>query len=298
MKQGSATVPDKVTLRLPGGFNLPPFGVQQVLALMIVCISLWAVGVIWLLMQGAGQWVGSWQDDIRIHVYLDQDHADQVTALKQKLESIEQVGEVRKISTREAAEWMQGWLNNTSMSQKELAEHLPVSFEISLLDEQAEFLFDDIRDVANQFQARVNEDEVNLAQAHHWIAQAEFLAWFASLILAMAMALIISNTLRMTLLARSDEIYLMRLMGAQEWFVRLPFVLEGMVLGAGAGVAAWVLLWPVVLGTDEWLSTMQIDLSCWSMLFPLLLGGAIVGTLGALIATSKVTSGEVSTPGS
>ena len=293
MRKHDAIVPDKVTLRLPGGFNLPPFGIQQVLALMIVCISLWAVGLIWLAMQGAGQWVGSWQDDIRIHVYLDASAANKAGELQQQLAEIPQVASVRQISAEEAAIWMQSWLSDGRMNQQELVDHLPISFEISLLDEQAEFLFADIRDVALRFEARVNEDEVNLAQAHHWIAQAGFLAWFASLVMAMAMALIISNTLRMTLLARADEIHLMRLMGAQEWFVRMPFILEGMVLGAGAGVAAWLLLWPVLIGTDDWLSNMQVDLSSWSMLFPLLLGGALVGTVGALIATAKVTTGEV-----
>ncbi len=293
MKQQSGIVPDKVNPRLPGGFNLPPFGIQQVLALMIVCIALWAVGVIWLGIQGAGQWVGSWQDDIRIHVYLDSSNAKKAPRLKQELESIAQVSSVRQFSAQEAAALMQNWLSDASMNQNELASHLPISFEISLLDERAEFLFADIRDIATKNSARVNEDEVDLAMAHHWISQAGFLAGFASLVLAFAMALIISNTLRMTLLARSDEIHLMRLMGAQEWFVRLPFILEGMVLGAGAGVAAWFLLWPVVIGTDDWLSTMQIDLSSWVMFLPLLVGGAFVGTVGAMIATAKVTSGDI-----
>jgi len=292
-KRSSEVIPDKVNPRLPGGFNLPPFGIQQILALMIVCIALWAVGVIWLGMQGASQWVGSWQDEIRIHVYLHSTDADKANTLKQKLESVEQVDSVRQVSAQEAASWMQGWLGDARMNQQELANHLPVSFEISLSDGVSEFLFSDIRDVATQFDAIVNEDEVDLAQAHRWIAQAGYLAGFASLILALAMALIISNTLRMTLLARSEEIHLMRLMGAQEWFVRMPFILEGMVLGAGAGVAAWVLLWPVVLGTGDWLTTMQIDLSSWGMLLPLLFGGGVVGTVGALIATAKVSSGDI-----
>jgi len=292
-KRSSEVIPDKVNPRLPGGFNLPPFGIQQILALMIVCIALWAVGVIWLGMQGASQWVGSWQDEIRIHVYLHSTDADKANTLKQKLESVEQVDSVRQVSAQEAASWMQGWLGDARMNQQELANHLPVSFEISLSDGASEFLFSDIRDVATQFDAIVNEDEVDLAQAHRWISQAGYLAGFASLILALAMSLIISNTLRMTLLARSEEIHLMRLMGAQEWFVRMPFILEGMVLGAGAGVAAWVLLWPVVLGTGDWLTTMQIDLSSWGMLLPLLFGGGVVGTVGALIATAKVSSGDI-----
>jgi len=285
-------IPDKVNPRLPGGFHLPPFGIHQVLALMIVCIALWSIGAIWLGMQAASQWVGSWQQDIHIHVYLASADKDQAIKLKQKLETIPQITAVRKISAEEAARWMQGWLRDVGMNQKELAERLPVTFELSLLDEQSEFLFSDIRDIASRFGAQVNEDEVNLAQAHHWISQARYLVWFASLILALAMALIISNTLRMTLLARADEIHLMRLMGAQEWFVRMPFILEGMVLGASASFIAWLLLWPVVLASTDWLASMQVDISNWVLLLPLLIGGSLVGTFGAVIATARVVSSE------
>ena len=285
-------IPDKVNPRLPGGFHLPPFGVNQVLALVIVCIALWAVGVLWLAMQGAGQWVGSWQDDIHVHVYLDSKRADQAALLEQELQAIPQVASLRKISATEAAVWMQEWLSDAGLQQQELAERLPITFELSLSDERSEFLFSDIRDTASRFGGTVNEDEVSLAQVHDLLSQASYLAWFASVVLAIAMALIISNTLRMTLLSRADEIHLMRLMGAKEWFVRTPFILEGMLLGAGAGILAWLLLWPLVLGSSGWLITMQVELNAWVFLLPLLFGGAVVGAFGALIATARVTSGN------
>jgi len=287
-------IPDRVNTRLPGGFNLPPFGVHQILALIIVCIALWAVGVLWLGMQTAGQWVGSWQDDIHIHVYLDTQKADNAKELEQGLAAIPQVASVRLISQQEAARWMQEWLTGGGLQQDELAKRLPITFELSLSDERSQFLFADIRDTARRFGGKVNEDEVNLAQVHDLLSQAGLLAWFASLIMAVAMALIISNTLRMTLLARADEIHLMRLLGAKEWFVRTPFILEGMVLGAGAGVSAWLLLWPVELAVGEWLNTMQVDLNIWILLLPLLFGGAVVGSFGALIATARVVSSEAS----
>jgi len=287
-------IPDKINPRLPGGFNLPPFGVHQFLALIIVCISLWAVGVLWLAMQGASQWVGSWQDDIHIHVYLDAEKKDSAKKLEQELSSISQVSSVRRISQEEAARWMQEWLTGGGLQQQDLAKRLPITFELSLTDERSEFLFSDIRDAAGRFSGKVNEDEMNLAQVHDLLSQAGLLAWFASLVLAIAMSLIISNTLRMTLLARADEIHLMRLLGAKEWFVRTPFILEGMVIGAGAGVAAWLLLWPVVLGVSDGLETMQVDLNAWVLLLPLFFGGGIVGALGALIATARVVSSEAS----
>ena len=285
-------VPEQIKPRLPGGYNLPPFGVHQFLALIIVCISLWALGVMWLGMQAAGKWVGSWQQDIHLHVYLDNTEAGKAEELGEKLAAIPQVVSVRRISAEEAAEWVQGWLQNAGLGQEELARRLPITFELSLQGEQPEFLFADVRDAARLFGARVNEDEVSLAQAHHWLSKIDYLLWFATLILASAMALVISNTLRMILLARADEIHLMRLLGAKEWFVRMPFVLEGLLLGGGAGLMAWLLLWPLVWGAEEWLSALQIDLSTWGLVIPLLLGGALVGGMGAMIATVRVVSSE------
>jgi cell division transport system permease protein len=287
-------IPEQLNPRLPGGFNLPPFGVHQFLALIIVCISLWALGVMWLAMQAAGQWVGSWQQDIHLHVYLDSSESGQAQKLSESLAAIPHVASVRKISADEAAIWMRSWLENVELEQKELAARLPVSFELTLLKGQSEFMFSDIRDVAERFGAQVNEDEVNLAQAHQWLSQLSYLAGVASLILALAMALIISNTLRMTLLARADEIHLMRLLGAREWFVRMPFILEGLLLGASAGVLAWLLLWPLVWTTSDWFAALQVDLSTWGLLLPLLFGGGLVGGLGAVIATARVVSSQSS----
>ena len=286
--------PEQVKTRLPGGFNVPPFGVHQLLALIIVCIALWALGVMWLGMQAAGKWVGSWQQDIHLHVYLDQSAADKAEMLSKELGSIPQVAAVRRISAEEAAIWMQSWLEHVGLGQEELAQRLPITYELSLQKEQSEFVFSDVRDAAQRYGAHVNEDEVNLAQAHHWLSRIDFMLWFATLILASAMTLVISNTLRMILLARADEIHLMRLLGAKEWFVRMPFVLEGLLLGGGAGLMAWFLLWPVVWGTEEGLAALQVDLTVWGMAFPLLLGGGLVGGFGAVIATLRVVSSESS----
>jgi len=285
-----ADMPQQIRVRLPGGYNLPPFGIHQFLALTIVCIALWALGVLWLGVQAASQWVGGWQDDIHVHVYLDNDHADQAAALKEDLSHINGVARLEVIKPEEAARWMQSWLGDVKLEARELSKRLPLTLELSLAPEVPEFLFADIRDAAERHLARVNEDEVSLAQAHRWLGQIRFLVGFASLILALAMALIISNTLRMILIARADEIELMRLLGAREWFVRLPFVLEGLVLGAGAGFCAWLLLWPIVIAASDWLARLSVDLEVLILFPPLLVGGALVGCLGALLATTRVVA--------
>jgi len=288
-----SAVPEQVRPRLPGGFHLPPFGIHQLLAAMVVGVSLWVLGVAWLGLQGVEQWVGSWQHDVRVHVYLDAGQEARAEALARELKAIDGVVAVRRISPAEAARWMRDWLGDVGLEEQALRQRLPISFELELRPQADTFLFDDLRDAARRYDAEVNESEIGLAQANRWLEQIRHVALFASLLLALAMMLIISNTLRMTLLTRADEIQLMRLLGAREWFVRLPFVLEGVVMGGAAGFAAWLLLWPVVGFAAEWLGHIGIEPDVWILLPPLLLGGAVVGSLGAALATMRAVASGI-----
>ena len=63
----------------------------------------------------------------------------------------------------------------------------------------------------------------------------------ASLLIA-ASVLLIANTIRLSVFARRREIEVMKLVGATDWFIRWPFVIEGMIVGALGGVLAILLL--------------------------------------------------------
>ena len=53
----------------------------------------------------------------------------------------------------------------------------------------------------------------------------------------LALVLLIANTIRLSLYARRREVEVMKLVGATDWFIRWPFVLEGMIVGALGGLA-------------------------------------------------------------
>jgi len=63
-----------------------------------------------------------------------------------------------------------------------------------------------------------------------------------SILLALASVLLIANTIRLSLYARRREVEVMKLVGATDWFIRWPFVIEGVVVGAAGAVLAIVLL--------------------------------------------------------
>jgi cell division transport system permease protein len=63
-----------------------------------------------------------------------------------------------------------------------------------------------------------------------------------AVLLVVASVLLVSNTIRLSLFSRRREVEVMRLVGATNWFIRWPFILEGVVLGALGGAAAVGLL--------------------------------------------------------
>jgi len=276
--------------RLPGGFSLPPFGLHQWLALIIVCIALWAVGLFWLGMQAGSSWVQGWQQDIRFHIYLEHPDATRMQQLAGKLRAMPGVAGVRIVPKDETRSWLDAWLGASGALSDELMQALPGSIEVTPAAHSGEFLYADLADMARSFGAAVNRGEAHLVQARSLMAHVEQLLWFGTLIIALAMIIIISNTLRMTMLARSDEVQLMRLLGASEWFVRMPFLFEGALLGAGAGGLGWLLLWPPLLAVSGWLEQLGAEVSSFGLLLPLLFGGALVGWLGALLATTRMAS--------
>ena len=62
------------------------------------------------------------------------------------------------------------------------------------------------------------------------------------IVLLITAIFIISNAIKLTLYARRREIRIMKLVGATNWFVRVPLIIEGVVFGAAGAFAAWLLL--------------------------------------------------------
>lgn len=284
---------ERSTPRLPGGFSLPPFGMHQWLALVIVCIALWMLGLLWLGMQAGAQWTGMWQQDIRFHVYMEHGNQAKMKQLSDRLASLPGVSSVRIVPRREVENWLHSWLGSSAADEKELLRSLPGTVEVIPGTEGGDFLYSDLADEARRLGANINQGESHLVQVQRWLENIKRLLWFITLILVLAMAIIISNTLRMILLAHADEVQLMRLLGANEWFVRMPFILEGMLLGAGAGVFAWLLLWPLILGAASWFAALDVSINGFSLLLPMLFGGGTAGCFGAWIATMRLSDKNV-----
>jgi cell division transport system permease protein len=92
--------------------------------------------------------------------------------------------------------------------------------------------------------------------------------------------IIIGSTIRMAVLARTREIHIMRLVGATDGFIRLPFLIEGFIKGTLGGILALVLTWVVFEVSGRWV--MQV-----TYFEPIIaLGGVAAGALMGLLASA------------
>jgi cell division transport system permease protein len=97
--------------------------------------------------------------------------------------------------------------------------------------------------------------------------------------------IIIGATIRMTVLARAKEISIMRLVGATDMFIRLPFLIDGLVKGVLGGLLALVFVWAANRVVNEYfIRTIFFDRE---MIFVGVVGGAFMGILGSLVSVGR-----------
>jgi cell division transport system permease protein len=114
-----------------------------------------------------------------------------------------------------------------------------------------------------------------------------------AVLLVIASALLIANTIRLSLYARRREVEVMKLVGATDWFIRWPFVIEGMLLGAMGGVLAVLLLGIVKVAlVDPLAADFALIAAPETMNFPLLivvllLSGIAVSAIGSAVSLRR-----------
>jgi cell division transport system permease protein len=97
--------------------------------------------------------------------------------------------------------------------------------------------------------------------------------------------IIIGATIRMTVLARAKEISIMRLVGATDMFIRMPFLIDGLVKGVFGGLLALLLVWITNRVINEYfIETIFFDRQ---LMFLGVIGGALMGVLGSLVSVGR-----------
>ncbi|MEK7706315.1 MAG: permease-like cell division protein FtsX [Myxococcota bacterium] len=124
----------------------------------------------------------------------------------------------------------------------------------------------------------------------------------AGALFVLAVAFIVSNTIRLTVYSRQDEIAILRLVGATRWFVRVPFLVEGALWGTSGGVLAAALLYVMdralaprlSVAVADVLGGLRVHLFALDVALGMVAAGVFLGVLGSSLAVSRFLDAEPS----
>jgi cell division transport system permease protein len=212
-----------------------------VAATMTVLIGMFLLGLFIAL----GTWVLSWTNNVKselqVRVYFDQGAtAAEKKAVQQRLVGNALVKEFDYVSEADALERMKK--KYPTLTDELTSNPLPASYEVR--PNRAE----DIDQLAAQFEPPppgVDEVKYGKKESDRILQVAKIIGGIfliGSLILLSASVILIANTIRLSIFSRRREVEVMKLVGASNWFVRGPFMLEGIICGLVGSIAAVILL--------------------------------------------------------
>lgn len=222
---------------------------MSVAAISTVAISLFIVGLFSFLIYNARAVIDAIERQVEISVYLKDDLSPQVRdALEEEIRSWEEVRSVKYVSKEQALERFIETVGEDSDIVKEIQGNpFPASFEISLKDPKT------VETVANRFlqeNGDYREGIDDLVYGQEYVRKLFSITTVLGIIIALVILLLffsafilIYNTIRLAIYARRNEVEVMRLVGASNWFITWPFIFEGIIEGVAGAAIALFLIW-------------------------------------------------------
>ena len=213
-----------------------------VAATMTVLIGMFLLGLFIAFATYAHSWSDHVKDELVVKVFFDRDaQGAKVEAVRVKLESDDRVKRVEFISAAEALKIMRE--RRPDLFGADLPYN-PLGHAYTVVPNRAE----DTEAIANSLNPRpagvhrvtFGEEKAKRILKVANVINSIFL--LAGVILLVASTILIANTIRLSIFSRRREIEVMKLVGATNWFVRGPFMLEGLLCGLVGSLLAVILL--------------------------------------------------------
>lgn len=210
------------------------------LALLIVSLFL----LVFVNLENAAE---NWSEKVQVTIYFDKDlNPQEQSDLKGKLTAIPETSRVNWVSRDDALKRFRARLRGQETLLEGIrSEILPSSFEISLKKNSRSSEAVDV--YVAKLRAIPGIGEIQYGE--EWVRRFNTFLTFMRVVgallgsfLVLAVVFIVSNTIRLTVYARRDELEVMSLVGATRMFIKMPFLLEGLLQGVAGGLLSLVLL--------------------------------------------------------
>jgi len=275
-------------------------GRVAVSAILLITLSLAALGAFWLLSSNMSEAITQFRERVKLLVYLKREPSPlDANALVERVRGMPGVAAVRFVGKAEALGTLKQLLGKDAAVADTIPQNpLPASLEVTPTAEGA--TLEGVRALVTRLTALPETDEVG--GGVEWMerfAQGQRLLWLFALgvgsVLAVAAILTVTTATTIVLHARRDEMEIMRLVGAPEHVVRLPLLLQGMMQGLlGAMLAIWVLVacYALIGPRIEPLISETLGVARLTFLRPhnivaLMAAGTLLGGVGGFLARGR-----------
>ncbi len=265
-----------------------------------ITFALLTLGIFLITVINLDRTFNEWGKDMQVIVYLDRASSPQdVTRVGEGIALLPQVQKVTYVSKEEALARLREGLKTQAGLLDDLRDNpLPPSFEMELKDEHKhpealKALIGEIKKIAAS--ADVDYGQEWLQRFSAFISMLKLVGLSIGSFLLLATVFIISNTIKLTIYSRREEIEIMKLVGATNLSIRIPFFLEGITQGLLASLLSLVLLYggykalvhKLLIDYSLFLGPMQIIFLPHNLMAGLILLGIALGIFGCAFSMGR-----------
>ncbi|MGI9031535.1 MAG: cell division protein FtsX [Ilumatobacteraceae bacterium] len=273
-----------------------------VAAIITSAVSLLIFGLTLLMQRGFDNLLVAWEGDVEMIVYLNSAATDEQRSLVQnELDAQTQlVSDFTYCDTTCSLAEAQRLLAGDPSTLELLTEtNIPTQYKVVPTDatdvESLRALREGLRELPQVQRIVLADEQLDVISGLKGFVGLYTL--ILSVVLLFAAILLIWNTIRTAMFARRREIEVMKLVGATDWFIRIPFMLEGLIQGFIGGVAACGGLWLInnrwTAGVGEFppdsgfAALVVTDGFEWRVMLVIVGIGMVAGAIGSGIAASR-----------
>lgn len=261
-------------------------------AVFTICISLLLLSFFSILLINANQVVEGLREKVEMEAFLVEPMTRvELETLKAEVSAIRGVREVVYVSKEEAAEIFRREFGEDIYKVLDF-NPLPASLKIYLKDgyktaKAAESIYQAIKTVPGIDDVIYRKTLLEMLDQ-----RAMTLLWFSlgvGVFITISSVFLVANTIRLAIYAKRKIVQTMKLIGATRGFIRMPFLIEGLVQGFVGGIVAAGIVFLVFNYLERWVSVQLSDfVRVQSFYYPVIVGiGCILGLLGSMISIRR-----------
>jgi cell division transport system permease protein len=274
-----------------------------VAAILTSAIALLLVGTTFLIQRAFDNLLVQWRGDVEMIVFVRSDATpEQISLIDQTIKAAPTIIDAEKLlyldKTQSYEEAKRIFVGDPVTLSLLTPENIPSQFKVVPITQDPEL----VRSLSEQYRSLPGVQDVALAEDEFQVISTlsrfvRTVTLVMSLVLLVVAVGLIWNTIRTAMFARRREIEVMKLVGATNWFIRVPFMLEGLLHGLLGGIASCGGLWVLNSAWTNGVAGFKPGTGISSLVVPssyltgvmlmILAIGALVGAIGSAIAASR-----------